>query len=77
MAETSSLTRQYTLRGMDSVQLAAALAARHMAPAGTTFLFVCVDDNLCQAAQTENFDVINPLPRGACRGCLILQSTTS
>lgn len=60
MADASSLTRQYAVRGMDAVQLAAAIAAKHMAPPGTDFSFVCADDRLCRAAHAENIQAINP-----------------
>ena len=67
LADAATYARTYRLKSMDAIQLAAALAAKYLAPFGAEFEFYCADGKLCAAARAENFNVIQ-LPTAVAAG---------
>ncbi|MBI3818988.1 MAG: type II toxin-antitoxin system VapC family toxin [Planctomycetes bacterium] len=59
--ESHRLLRMHALRAADALQLAAAIIAFDHRPKGHGF--VCLDENLCAAADLEGFQVIRPAAR--------------
>lgn len=60
MELAADLVERHRLRGADSVQLAAALRARHLAADADVFLFVSDDNAQCRAAEAEGLQVLRP-----------------
>lgn len=60
MELAADLVERHRLRGADSVQLAAALNARHIAEESEAFLFVSDDAAQCRAAEAEGLEVLRP-----------------
>lgn len=60
MELAADLVERHRLRGADSVQLAAALAAQRLALEAQVFLFVSDDEAQCRAAEAEGLDVLRP-----------------
>ncbi len=60
MELAADLVERHRLRGADSVQLAAALMAKQIAPNATEFVFVSDDVAQCRAAEGEGLEVLRP-----------------
>ena len=60
--EASRLLDTHALRAYDALQLAGCLTVRRSVP--TPPMFVCADGRLCEAAQFEGIEAINPLDAG-------------
>lgn len=64
IGDSGQWSRQYGLKSLDAIQLAAALAAKYSTPPGIRFIFVCADGRLCEAAGAENIErQILPVPQ--------------
>ena len=60
--EASRLLDTHALRAYDALQLAGCLIVRRGVPSPPTF--VCADGRLCEAAEFEGLQAINPLDAG-------------
>jgi predicted nucleic acid-binding protein len=60
-AEASGLVDRYSLRALDSLQLATAIVAQQTLADRSPVVFVASDQKLLQVAEAEGFEIWNPM----------------